>query len=163
MTLKKGDQLPDATFTVMGEDGPEPRSTKDVFAGKKVILIGVPGAFTPTCHRNHLPGYLDNFEAFKDKGVDTIAVTSVNDVFVQDAWAKASHNNGRVLFLADGNGDFAKKTGLELDMTQFGMGVRCQRYAMLVNDGKVELLFVEDSPGEAQSSGASTMLKALAS
>src|ERR1700754_1533218 len=108
MTIKVGDKLPNATFTVMTSDGPKPQTTDDIFKGKKVVLFAVPGAFTPTCHKNHLPGFLNNAEKIKQKGIDTIAVTGVNDVFVMDAWKKASGADGKIEFLADGSADFAK-------------------------------------------------------
>lgn len=143
MTIKVGDRLPEATFTTPTEDGPKPVTTTEVFGGKTVALFAVPGAFTPTCDAKHLPGFIDNAAAFKAKGVDTIACVSVNDVFVMKAWAKASPGAEAVLFLADGNADFASKLGLELDASKFGMGKRSQRYSMLVVDGVVKHLNVE--------------------
>ena len=160
MTIQVGDHLPQATFRVMGADGPAARTTDDVFKGRKVVLVAVPGAFTPTCHRNHLPGYVAKAAEIRAKGVDAIAVTSVNDVFVLDAWSKASNGEG-VEFLADGNGDFAKAIGLDMDGTGFGLGVRSKRYAMLVEDGVVKALNVEDVPSKADVSSAETLLKAL--
>ncbi len=161
MTIAVGEHLPDATFHVLTADGVEARSTDDVFAGRKVVLFAVPGAFTPTCHKNHLPGYLDNAEAIRGKGIDTIAVTSTNDPFVLDAWAKASNVEGRIELLADGNGDFAKAIGLSMDGTPRGMGIRSQRYSMLVDNGVVTRLAVEDAPGKADISGAAALLKDL--
>lgn len=158
MTIKVGDRLPEATFRVMTSDGPTPRTTDEVFKGRKVVLVGVPGAFTPTCHKNHLPGYVGKAEEFKGKGVDAIAVTAVNDPFVMEAWQKASDPEGKVLFLADGNADFAKSVGLSLDGSGFGLGTRSQRYAMLVEDGVVKVLNVEDAPGKADTSGADALL-----
>ena len=160
MTIQVGDRLPQATFRVMTPDGPAPRTTDDVFKGRKVVLVAVPGAFTPTCHRNHLPGYVQKAKEFQAKGVDAIAVTSVNDVFVLDAWAKASGAEG-IEFLADGNGDFAKAVGLTIDATGSGLGTRSKRYAMLVEDGVVKALNVEDAPSKAEVSGADNLLKAL--
>ena len=160
MTIQVGDRLPQATFRVMTPDGPAPRTTDDVFKGRKVVLVAVPGAFTPTCHRNHLPGYVQKAQEIKAKGVDAIAVTSVNDVFVMDAWGKASGGEG-IEFLADGNGDFAKSLGLAMDGTGFGLGVRSQRYAMVVDDGVVQALNVEDAPSKAEVSGAENLLKGL--
>ncbi len=143
MTIQVGDKLPEATFTTPTEDGPKPVTTAEVFGGKTVALFAVPGAFTPTCDARHLPGFIDNAAAFKAKGVDTIACVSVNDVFVMKAWAKASEGSEAILFLADGNADFAGKLGLELDASKFGMGKRSQRYSMLVVDGVVKQLNVE--------------------
>lgn len=161
MTIQVGDRLPQATFRVMTAEGPAPKTTDDVFKGRKVVLIAVPGAFTPTCHRNHLPGYVTHADAIKAKGVDAIAVTAVNDVFVMSAWAKASDAEGKVEFLADGNGDFAKAVGLALDGSGFGLGTRSQRYSMLVEDGVVRSLNVEDAPSKADVSGAEALLKTL--
>lgn len=159
--IKVGDHLPKATFTVMGEKGPEPKTTDDIFRGKKVVLFGVPGAFTPTCHRNHLPGFLEKNAEFRAKGVDTIAVTGVNDVFVMDAWRKATDASGKLEFLADGGATFAKALGLSIDLTDRGLGVRSQRYSMLVDDGVVRTLNVEESPGKAELSGAEALLKQM--
>lgn len=157
MTIKVGDKLPEATFMTMGADGPMPVTTSDVFGGKRVALFAVPGAFTPTCSAKHLPGFKDNAEAFKAKGVDAIACTSVNDVFVMGAWGKDQGVADEMQMLADGNGDFAKDIGLELDASGFGMGARSQRYAMVVNDGVVESLHVEDG-GEFKVSSAEYLL-----
>jgi peroxiredoxin len=161
MTIAVGDTLPQATFRVMTADGPATRTTDEVFKGRKVVLFAVPGAFTPTCHKNHLPGYLTNYDAIKAKGIDAIAVTGVNDVFVMDAWAKATGGEGKIEYLADGNGDFAKALGLALDGTGFGLGTRSQRYSMLVDDGVVRILNVEDTPSRADASGAEALLRAL--
>ena len=161
MTIAVGDTLPSANFRVMTADGPAVRSTEDIFKGKKVVLFAVPGAFTPTCHRNHLPGFLEHFDAIKAKGVDTIAVTGVNDVFVMNAWAKATGGEGKIEFLSDGNGDFAKAIGLAMDGTGFGLGTRSQRYSMVVEDGVVTALNIEESAGKAEASGAEALLKML--
>lgn len=161
MTIQVGDRLPSSSFYVMTPDGPAPKSVEEVFSGRTVMLFAVPGAFTPTCHRNHLPGYVAQAKAFKDKGVDAIAVTGVNDVFVFDAWAKASGGAGVIEFLSDGNGDFAKGVGLDLDGSAHGLGRRSQRYAMLVENGVVRHLAVEASPATADVSGATAMLAAL--
>lgn len=161
MSISIGDHLPQATFRVMTAEGPTPKSTDDIFAGRKVVLFGVPGAFTPTCQNNHLPGYLANLDAIKAKGVDAIAVTGVNDVFVMTAWAKSSGGEGKIEFLADGNGDFARAIGLAFDGSGFGLGTRSQRYSMLVDDGVVKLLHVEDSPGKAEVSSAAALLEKL--
>jgi peroxiredoxin len=161
MTIQVGDRLPQTTFRVMTADGAKPKTTDDVFAGRKVVLIGVPGAFTPTCHRNHLPGYIENAASFTEKGVDAIAVTAVNDVFVMDAWAKASGGEGKVEFLADGNGDFAKALGLTLDASGNGLGVRSKRYSMVVDDGVVKSLNIEETAGKADTSGADNLLRTM--
>ncbi len=160
MTIQVGDHLPQATFRVIGPEGPVPKTTDDVFKGRRVVLVAVPGAFTPTCHRNHLPGYVARRADILARGIDAIAVTSVNDVFVLDAWSKATGAEG-IEFLADGNGDFAKALGLDMDGTGFGMGIRSKRYAMLVEDGVVRVLNVEDAPSKADASGADALLKAL--
>jgi peroxiredoxin len=146
MTIKVGDRLPDANFMTMTADGPAPLATADVFGGKRVALFAVPGAFTPTCSAKHLPGFVEKAGELKAKGIDTIACTSVNDVFVMGAWGKDQGAEG-VVMLADGNGDFAEGLGLVMDGSAFGMGKRSQRYAMVVNDGVVEHLFVDEAGG----------------
>ena len=161
MPIKPGDTLPAATFTVPTSDGPKPMTSDELFKGKKVVLFAVPGAFTPTCHKNHLPGFIEQFAAIKAKGVDTIAVTGVNDVFVMDAWSKATGGVGKITFLADGSGEFAKAIGLSLDLSARGLGLRSQRYSMLVENGVVKTLNIEETPGTADTSGASAMLKQL--
>jgi glutaredoxin/glutathione-dependent peroxiredoxin len=161
MPVKVGDRLPEAKFRVMGPDGPAVKTTADVFKGKKVVLFAVPGAFTPTCNNNHLPGFLKNADAFKGKGVDTIAVTGVNDVFVFDAWKKATGAGSKIEFLSDGNADFAKALDLHLDASGAGLGTRSKRYAMLVEDGVIKQLNVEDAPGKAEVSGADNLLKQI--
>ena len=160
MSLKTGDTIPQATFMHMGPDGPAPMTTDDVFKGARVAFFAVPGAYTPTCSAKHLPGFKAQAAALRAKGVDKIACTSVNDVFVMDAWGKDQDAGDDVLMLADGNGDFAKAIGLELDGSGFGMGHRSQRYAMVVNDGVVEHLFVEEG-GEFNVSSADYMLDKL--
>jgi glutaredoxin/glutathione-dependent peroxiredoxin len=160
MATKVGDRVPNGTFTVMTAEGPKPKTTDELFKGKKVVLFAVPGAFTPTCHKNHLPGFVKNSAAIKAKGIDTIAVTGVNDVFVMDAWKKASGGDA-IEFLADGSGNFAKAMGLTMDLSERGLGVRSQRYAMVVDDGVVKTLNVEDAPGKADISGADNLLKGL--
>jgi peroxiredoxin len=157
MTIKVGDKLPDATFTVMGPDGPKPITTADVFAGKKVALFAVPGAYTPTCHQKHLPGFLQHMNELSDKGVDTIACTAVNDVFVLDFWAKDTGAAGRVMMLADGSAKFAKAIGLDIDLTDHGLGVRSKRYAMLLDDGVVKVLNVDEAPPSHDKSSAETL------
>jgi peroxiredoxin len=160
MAIKVGDRIPSASFTVMTAEGPKPKTTDDIFKGKKVVLFAVPGAFTPTCHKNHMPGFVKNADAIKAKGIDTIAVTGVNDVFVMDAWKKAS-NADKIEFLADGSAAFAKAIGLSVDLGERGLGTRSQRYCMLVDDGVVKQLNVEDAPGKADISGADNLLKQL--
>ena len=159
--IKVGDRLPEAEFVTMTADGTQRFTTDTVFAGRKVVLFAVPGAFTPTCHKNHMPGFVTNFDKIKGKGVDAIAVTAVNDIFVLDAWAKASSAAGKIEALADGSGDFARAIGLDNDMSAGGMGVRSKRYAMIVEDGVVKTLNVEDAPGKADISGAENLLKGL--
>ena len=161
MTISIGDRIPDGEFTIMTEDGPGKCSVSDVFDGKKVVFFAVPGAFTPTCHTNHLPGFLENHDAMKDKGVDTIAVTTVNDVHVTNAWAQNTGGKGKIDFLADGNGDFAKSIGMDVDLAVAGMGLRSKRYAMLVEDRVVKALNIEESPGQAVVSSAAAILESL--
>jgi len=161
MAIKVGDRLPSATFMTMTADGPKPQSTDDIFKGKKVVLFAVPGAFTPTCDKNHLPGFVTNADKIKGKGIDTIAVTGVNDVFVMNAWKKASGAEGKVEFLADGSGKFAGALGLTVDLGERGLGTRSQRYCMVVEDGVVKTLNIEDAPGKADVSGADNLLKGL--
>ncbi|MCL4143558.1 UNVERIFIED_CONTAM: hypothetical protein GTU68_045965 [Idotea baltica] len=160
MSIKVGDALPEATFMEMTSNGPEPRTTADVFAGKTVALFAVPGAFTPTCSAKHLPGYVDHAGDLKAKGVDEIVCTSVNDAFVMGAWGKDSGVGENVRMLADGNGAFAKAVGLEMDASGFGMGGRSQRYSMIVKDGKVAELNVEEG-GEFKVSSVDFMLNQL--
>lgn len=161
MTIQNGDPLPEANFTVMTGDGPQVRTTNEIFKGRKVVLFGVPGAFTPLCDKSHLPGFLSHTEDFKANGIDAIAVTSVNDVFVMDAWAKHAGAEGKIIFLADGNGDFARALGLTLDLTARGLGVRSQRYAMLVDDAVVRKFNIETVPGKVETSSAEALLKQL--
>jgi len=160
MSIKVGDKLPKATFMTMSEDGPAPVSTDELFAGKRVALFAVPGAFTPTCSAKHLPGFKDHKADLEAKGIDAIACTSVNDVFVMGAWAKDQGVSDEMVLLADGNGDFAQDLGLTMDATGFGMGKRSQRYSMVVNDGVVEQLHVEDG-GDFKVSSANYLLEQL--
>ena len=160
MTIKVGDKLPEATFVTMTEDGPRPVSGDTVFKGKRVALFAVPGAFTPTCSARHLPGYRDQADALKAKGVDSIACVSVNDAFVMGAWGKSQEAGDKVTLLADGNGEFTRAIGLEMDASKFGMGTRSQRYSMIVNDGVVESLNVEQA-GAFEVSSADYMLANL--
>jgi len=161
MPIKVGDALPATVFTIMGPDGPKPLTTDEFFKGRKIVLFGLPGAFTPTCSMNHLPGFLAKAEEFKAKGVDAIAVASVNDVFVMNAWAKHTDAADKITFLADGIGAFAKALDLTLDLTERGLGIRSQRYSMLVEDGVVKILNVEDTPVKADISGAENLLTQL--
>ena len=159
MTIKVGDKLPAATLTKVTAEGPEAVSTTDYFAGKRVALFSVPGAFTPTCSAKHLPGFVEKAAELKAKGIDEIASTAVNDAFVMGAWAKSAGAEG-ITMLADGNGDFAKAVDLTMDGSKFGMGLRSQRYAMLVEDGVVKQLHVE-APGEFQVSSADYLLSKM--
>ncbi len=158
MTIKVGEKLPDVTLRVLTADGPKPIKSSEYFAGRKVVLFGLPGAFTPTCHKNHLPGFITEEKAFKAKGVSEIAMTSVNDHYVLDAWQKATGAEGHVTFLADGSAEFAKALGLEFDASAGGLGLRSRRYSMLVDDGVVKQLNIEESPGKADLSGAAHLL-----
>ena len=157
MPIQPGDRFPEATFTQMTESGPKPVSSAELFGGKKVVLFGVPGAFTPTCSKKHLPGYVKEADALKAKGVDLIACMSVNDAFVMDAWGAASGAAGKVLMLADGNGDVTRQIGLESDFSKHGMGQRARRFSMILQDGVVKELNVE-APGEFKVSSAEAML-----
>lgn len=159
MTIKSGDRIPDVTLKTMGANGPEDITTADIFGGKKVVLFAVPGAFTPGCTMTHLPGYVVNADKIKAAGVDTIACVAVNDAFVMDAWGK-SQNADEILMLGDGNGEFTAALGLELDGRGFGLGTRSQRYAMIVDDGVVTTLNLEDGPG-IDVSAAEKILEAL--
>jgi peroxiredoxin len=160
MTIKVGDKMPKGQFTRMGANGPEPLSSDDLFRGKKVVLFSVPGAFTPTCNAKHLPGFVQNADALKKKGVDTIACMAVNDVFVMKAWGDASKTGEKVTMLADGNGEYARALGLEMDASKFGMGTRGKRFSMIVDNGVVKQLNLE-APGEFNVSSAETALKQL--
>ena len=158
MSIQVGDRLPATTFRVLTADGPKPLSTEDVFKGKKVVLFAVPGAFTPTCHKNHLPGFVKNADAIKAKGVDTIAVTGVNDVFVMEQWKKSTGADGKIDFLADGNADFAKAVDMTMDGSGGGLGTRSRRYSVLVEDGVVKKHNIEEAPGKCEISGGDTLL-----
>jgi glutaredoxin/glutathione-dependent peroxiredoxin len=149
-----GEKLPAATFKTMTSDGVKDITTADVFAGKRVVMFAVPGAFTPGCTNNHLPGYLENHDAILARNVDTIAVLAVNDAHVMGAWARFTGGEGKLLFLADGSGDFVKSIGLDNDLSAAGMGLRSKRFSMIVDDGKVTALNVEPKPGISESSAA---------
>jgi len=160
MTIEVGDRIPSVTLAQMTADGPAAVSTDELFSGKKVVLFALPGAFTPTCSAQHVPGFVQNADDIKAKGVDTIACLSVNDAFVMGAWGKDQGVGDKVLMLADGSADFTKAVGLELDLTERGFGLRSQRYAMIVDDGVVTALNVEDG-GAFQVSSAEAILAAL--
>ena len=160
MTIQEGDRVPSTKFIKATEVGNEPVEGADYFAGRRIALFSVPGAFTPTCSAKHLPGFVEKADEIKAKGVDEVACTAVNDAFVMGAWGKANGVAGKVTMLADGNGDFAKAVGLEMDGSGFGLGSRGKRFAMIVNDGVVEKLFVE-APGEFKVSSAEYVLENL--
>ncbi len=161
MSVKIGDKIPHSSFQFMSDEGPSSLSTEELFDGRTVVLVAVPGAYTPTCHNHHVPGYLDNLDALKERGVDEVAFTAVNDVHVMGHWAKATGGAGKMLFLADGSADFARAIGLDLDATAGGMGIRSHRYSMLVKNGVIVQLNVEENPGVADVSSAATMLGQL--
>ena len=160
MAIKEGEKLPDATFMTYGPEGPRPITTDEVFKGKRVALIAVPGAFTPTCSAKHLPGFKEKAADLRAKGIDAIACVSVNDVFVMKAWGADQGVGDDIIMLADGNGAFTKDIGLDMDASKFGMGPRSQRYSMIVNDGVVEKLNVEEG-GEFRVSSADYMMAQL--
>jgi peroxiredoxin len=160
MTIKVGDKVPQGKFSVMGANGPEPLASDALFGGKKVVLFSVPGAFTPTCSAKHLPGYVELAARIRALGVDTIACLAVNDVFVMSAWGKAGNVGDKIVMLADGNGDYTRALGLELDATGFGMGRRSKRFSMIVDDGVVRQLNVEP-PGQFGVSSAESALAQL--
>jgi len=160
MAIKEGDRLPEATFMTSGPEGPRPITTDEVFKGKRVALLAVPGAFTPTCSAKHLPGFKERAGELRSKGIDAIACISVNDVFVMKAWGADQGVGEDIVMLADGNGAFTRAIGLEMDGSKFGMGTRSQRYSMIVNDGVVEKLNVEEG-GEFRVSSADYMMAQL--
>jgi len=160
MTIKAGDKLPSATLKTMTADGPKDVTTDALFAGKKAILFAVPGAFTPGCSMKHVPGFVRHYDDLKAKGIELIACVSVNDAFVMGAWEKDQKAEGKVMMLADGNGDFAKAMGLTMDGTGYGLGLRSQRYAVLLDNGVIKQLNVETAPG-VDASSAETMLSLL--
>lgn len=161
MTISVGDKLPDMTFRVITEDGKKELGTADIFDGKRVVLVGVPGAFTPTCSNNHVPGFIDNYDAILARGVDKVAVVSTNDHYVMAAWARFSGGQGKLLYLADGNGEFTKAIGLLTDMSKGGLGMRTMRFSMIVEDGVVKKLNTGDAPGQAIVTGAAKILEQL--
>lgn len=160
MTIKVGEKVPSATLMEMKSGSPQPVKTDDIFSGKKVVLFALPGAFTPTCSAKHLPGFVQNADELKKKGVDAIACLSVNDAFVMGAWGEQQHAGDKIMMLADGNGDFTNALGLEMDASRFGMGKRSQRYSMIVDDGVVKELNVEE-PGAFSVSSAEHVMKQL--
>ena len=160
MTIKVGDRIPSATLTQMKGGAPQPVKTDDLFAGRKVALFALPGAFTPTCSAKHLPGYVQHAEELRQKGLDAVACVSVNDAFVMGAWGENQGAGDRVMMLADGNGEFTRALGLEMDASKYGMGKRSQRYSMIVDDGVVKRLNVEE-PGAFAVSSAEHMLQQL--
>jgi peroxiredoxin len=159
MTIQVGDRIPDVPLSLATPDGPQPTSSSEYFAGKRVALFAVPGAYTPTCSAKHLPSYVQKAEELKARGIDEVACTSVNDAFVMGAWGRDDGSED-ITMLADGNGDFADALGLTMDASKFGMGKRSQRYSMVVNDGVVEQINVE-APGEYKASSAEHMLEQL--
>ncbi len=159
MTISVGEKIPSVDIATMTDDGPDGVSTDDFFAGKKVAIFGVPGAFTPTCSAKHLPGFVEHADAIKAKGVDTIACISVNDAFVMGAWGKDQNVGDKVMMLADGSGKFAAATGLELDLVERGLGKRCQRFSMIVDDGVVQSVNVDE--GTFEKTSAEQMLSDL--
>lgn len=161
MTIAVGDKIPESTLMQMTGDGPAPVSTADLFAGKKVVLFAVPGAFTPTCSAQHLPGYIENADALAAKGADSIVCMAVNDVFVMDAWGKAQGADDKVFMVADGNGDFTSALGLELDGSGFGLGQRSQRFSLIAEDGVVTHLNLEEGGGGFKNSAAEVALDQL--
>jgi peroxiredoxin len=161
MAIKVGDRVPAGSFGIMKSDGPGSVTTDELFKGKTVVVFSVPGAYTPTCSKTHLPGFVSNAAALKAKGIDTLACLAVNDVFVMDAWGQGAGADGKVMMLADGNATYTKALGLELDASGFGMGTRGQRFAMVVKDGVVQKLMVEPSAGQCTISGGESVLSTL--
>ena len=161
MTINVGDRIPSAALKQLTSEGVKEFTTDEIFRGKRIVLIAVPGAFTPACSQRHLPGYVDKAEDIKAKGIDEIACVAVNDAFVMGAWGRDQKAEGKVRMLADGSGDFTRALGLELDLSKGGLGMRSKRYSMLVDDGVVKSLNVEQQPGQVDLSGAEAMLKAL--
>jgi len=159
--IAEGEKLPETTLKLITEDGSRDVTTTEFFGGRKVVLFGVPGAFTPTCSNNHLPGFLENHDAILARGVDAIAVVSVNDQHVMRAWARFSGGEGKIAFLADGNGTFARATGLDANMEAAGFGTRSRRFSMIVDDGTVSKLNVEQARGAVIDSGAARILEQL--
>ena len=160
MTISIGDKIPSVDLNILTDDGPGGISTDEIFAGKKVAIFGLPGAFTPTCSAKHLPGFVNNADALKAKGIDTIVCLAVNDAFVMGAWGKDQNIGDKVMMVADGSANFTKATGLELDLTEKGLGVRCQRFSMVVDDGEVKSLNIDEGGGFEKTS-AEVMLSEI--
>ena len=161
MTIQPGDKLPDATLMHLTDAGPAPISTEELFGGKTVALFAVPGAFTPTCSNQHLPGFIEKSEELRAAGVDTIICMAVNDAFVMGAWGQKQGANGKVMMVGDGNAELTQKMGLSVDSSGFGMGTRSVRFSMIVRDGVLETLNIEQNPGQAVDSGAENLLSQL--
>lgn len=161
MTIAVGEKLPEGTLKLITADGPADTASADLFSGKKVVLFGLPGAYTGTCSTTHLPGYVNNAEAIKAKGVDTIAVISVNDVFVMGAWAKEQQTGDKVAVLADWDASYVKALGLDIDLSVASLGVRSKRFSMIVDNGVVSALNIEENPGVVEVTGAEKILEAL--
>lgn len=161
MTISVGDKMPELEFLVMTDDGPAKTAAADFFGDKKVVLFGVPGAFTPTCSLNHLPGYIENADDIIAKGVDTIAVLSVNDPFVMGAWKKQANSGDKIVYISDWDATYTKALGLEMDGSGAGLGIRSKRFSMIVENGKLAALNIEANPGEADATGAAKMLELL--
>ncbi len=160
MILAVGDRVPNVDLFVPGDGGPEKVTSGDLFAGRKIVLVGMPGAFTPTCHRNHLPGFLENADAIRAKGVDAIMILTTNDTHVLSAWSEASGGKDKLSYVSDGNAEFVQQAGLARDVSVAGMGIRAKRFAMIVEDGTVTALML-DQPGEMIASSAARVLEAL--
>ncbi len=161
MKVSVGDRIPEITFKKVEGDGATDVATPDFFAGRRIVVFGVPGAFTPTCSNSHLPGFVENGDAIRSRGADDIAVVSVNDAFVMKAWAGFTGAQDKITFIADGNGDFTKALGLDIDLSVAGLGSRSKRYSMIVEDGVVKAINIEENPGEAETSGAARILEQL--
>lgn len=161
MTIAIGDKFPDSSFKIMSEDGPRDISSSEIFSGKRIVLFALPGAFTPTCHREHLPGYIDNLEVIKSKGIDDVYVLSVNDIWVMNAWAKSTNGLGKIGFLADGSAEVTTALGMDVNTGPGGMGIRSKRYSMLLEDEIVKTLNIEEKRGQTVNSGAATILEQI--
>ncbi|WP_274425061.1 peroxiredoxin [Chelativorans sp. YIM 93263] len=161
MTIAVGDRLPDVTIKRVASDGAEDINTAEFFADRKVVLIGVPGAFTPTCTHNHVPGFIENYDAIRGRGVDSVAVLAVNDHHVMTAWARSTGAENKLDFLADGNGAFTQALGMDVDRSSSGLGRRCRRFSMVIEDGVVKELNIEEEHGQAVTSGAARILEQL--
>lgn len=161
MTIKIGDKLPMIDFKIMGPDGPELVLAKDLFPNKKIILFAVPGAFTPTCHNYHVPGFIDNLDILKSKGISEVGVISVNDIWVMDEWAKATNGKGKIHYLSDGGLEFTKAIGMDVDLSATSLGMRSKRYSMIVDDGVVTSLNIEEARGSTEISGVAAILNQI--